>query len=477
VVKIFADASKAAESELKRFNTLSDEYNAANDRYCLLAILAVVGGLLLSSSAIFFTISRGIVRPIKDLQAVMRRLADRDFDLSVPGTARRDEVGSMAQAVQVFKDSGIAMRRMEAEAAAQRASREADGAAAAAEREAVAARLAEVVDSLANGLGNLADGDLTVALTTPFAPQYERLRNDFNGAVGRLQTVMRNISAHVQAISSGTGEIASASADLAKRTEQQAANLEQTAATLDEITATVRQTATGSARAQSVAANAKQEAEQSGVVVGDAVAAMGEIEGSARQIGQIIGVIDEIAFQTNLLALNAGVEAARAGEAGRGFAVVASEVRALAQRAADAAKEIKALITTSMQQVERGVRLVGETGQALTRIQTGVGEINTSINEIAASAQEQASGLAEVNTAVNEMDQVTQQNAAMVEQSTAATHSLSQETQSLSQAMASFRLPDSAPAAHRARPAAPPKRPMAVGNTALKPDAENWDSF
>jgi methyl-accepting chemotaxis protein len=167
---------------------------------------------------------------------------------------------------------------------------------------------------------------------------------------------------------------------------------------------------------------------------------MGEIETSARKIGQIIGVIDEIAFQTNLLALNAGVEAARAGEAGRGFAVVAQEVRALAQRAADAAKEIKVLVSTSMQQVERGVRLVGETGAALRRIQTGIAEINQAVAEIAASAREQAMGLAEVNTAVNQMDQTTQQNAAMVEQSTAATHSLATETAELNRAVGRFRV-------------------------------------
>ena len=173
-------------------------------------------------------------------------------------------------------------------------------------------------------------------------------------------------------------------------------------------------------------------------MVGKAITAMGEIEGSARQIGQIIGVIDEIAFQTNLLALNAGVEAARAGDAGRGFAVVASEVRALAQRSAEAAKEIKALISASSQQVGQGVQLVGETGQALQRIDGEVTRINELVIEIATSAHEQAIGLEQVNAAVNQMDQVTQQNAAMVEESTAASHALAREADNLTELMSQF---------------------------------------
>jgi methyl-accepting chemotaxis protein len=187
-------------------------------------------------------------------------------------------------------------------------------------------------------------------------------------------------------------------------------------------------------------ATAKTDAENSGEVVGQAVTAMGEIEQSSHQISSIIGVIDEIAFQTNLLALNAGVEAARAGDAGRGFAVVASEVRALAQRSAEAAKEIKALISASSTQVAAGVNLVGETGKALKRIVTQIAEINGVVTDIAASAQEQATGLNEVNAAVNQMDQVTQQNAAMVEESTAASYALAQEADELSRMMSQFKV-------------------------------------
>jgi methyl-accepting chemotaxis protein len=255
---------------------------------------------------------------------------------------------------------------------------------------------------------------------------------------------MRSIVTNTSGLRTGTEEITQASDDLSRRTEQQAASLEETAAALDEITATVRKTAEGAKQARDVVSQTRSDAEQSGEVVRHAVAAMSSIEQSSQQISQIIGVIDEIAFQTNLLALNAGVEAARAGDAGRGFAVVASEVRALAQRSAEAAKEIKTLISTSAKQVGAGVKLVGETGESLGRIVIQVAEITTVVTEIAASAQEQATGLHEVNTAINQMDQVTQQNAAMVEQSTAASHALAQETSELVRLTERFQIGDTA---------------------------------
>ncbi|HST92598.1 MAG TPA: methyl-accepting chemotaxis protein, partial [Brevundimonas sp.] len=253
----------------------------------------------------------------------------------------------------------------------------------------------------------------------------------------------------------------------------------------DEITATENRTATASRQASETVKAAKRDAETSGIVVRDAVSAMGAIEKSAQEISQIIGVIDEIAFQTNLLALNAGVEAARAGDAGRGFAVVASEVRALAQRSAEAAKEIKVLISASTTQVNSGVSLVGQTGDALDRIVGRVAEIDGLVSEIAASAQEQATGLQQVNTAVNQMDQVTQQNAAMVEESTAASHALSQEAETLAASVSRFEIGAVARPA-RAAPAAA-HRPVAVlktvgrGGAALKPafvgSEEGWEEF
>src|SRR6202041_995819 len=239
------------------------------------------------------------------------------------------------------------------------------------------------------------------------------------------------IAANTQGVRSGAEEITQASDDLSRRTEQQAASLEETAAALDQITATVRRTAEVANEARDLASTSKADAERSGEVVRQTVGAMDGIETSSKQITNIIGVIDEIAFQTNLLALNAGVEAARAGEAGGGFAVVASERRALAQRSAEAAKEIKALIMASRGQVEQGVDLVAETGKALERIFTQVAEIDKVVSGIASSAQEEATGLQEVNTAVNQRDQVPKQNGGMVEDSTAGSHTLAQETEEL----------------------------------------------
>ena len=290
------------------------------------------------------------------------------------------------------------------------------------------------------GLSRLAANDIERGIDRAFKPAFEQLRLDFNVANDTLRSALSQIVRGSATIQSASAEIASASDSLSGRTEQQAASLEQTAAALDEITATVNRTADSASHAREIVLSAKLDAEKSGKVVQDAVGAMSAIERSAGQISSIIGVIDEIAFQTNLLALNAGVEAARAGEAGRGFAVVASEVRSLAQRSADAAKEIKALISTSTGQVSEGVDLVGQAGKALTRIAEQVTEITAIVTEISSSAREQATGLAEVNTAVNQMDQITQQNAAMVEEVTAASRSLASEASELAGLVGEFQV-------------------------------------
>lgn len=348
---------------------------------------------------------------------------------------------------------------------------------------------AQMFSTLADGLDRLASGDLTYRITTAVGADHVKVRDDFNAAMARLQDAMKHVATSTRGIESGTEEIAAASEDLSRRTEQQAASLEETAAALDEITATVRKTASGAKAANEVVTAARTEAEKGGGVVSDAVEAMSAIEKSSVQIAQIIGVIDEIAFQTNLLALNAGVEAARAGDAGRGFAVVAQEVRALAQRSADAAKEIKALISASTTQVSAGVKLVDQTGDALRRIVARVLEINGVVNEIASSAVEQSTALNEVNTAVNQMDQMTQQNAAMVEESTAATQSLKGEACELSRLIGGFSIgQDSAPVV-RAPQRTPPSsarpvrtlRPRQTGSAALAtkaaPDADGWEEF
>ena len=298
---------------------------------------------------------------------------------------------------------------------------------------------AEVVDQLSEGLESLADGDLTYRLDQPFTEDYEKIRSSFNSAVDRLQEAITGVVENANGINTGASEVSQAADDLSRRTENQAATLEETAAALDELTASVKSAADGANKANAAVSDAKGNAESSGAVVQNAVAAMSEIEKSSSQISQIIGVIDDIAFQTNLLALNAGVEAARAGDAGRGFAVVASEVRALAQRSSDAAKEIKGLISDSSQQVEKGVDLVGQAGNALKDIVESVADISTLVNEIAASAHEQSTGISEINTAVNQMDQGTQQNAAMVEQTTAASHTLTSDAETLVQLVSRFK--------------------------------------
>ncbi|HEV7353297.1 MAG TPA: methyl-accepting chemotaxis protein [Brevundimonas sp.] len=305
---------------------------------------------------------------------------------------------------------------------------------------------------IADGLSKLASKELTVRIDGEIDPSFEQVRNDFNAALTTLETTLAAIRSSAGQVEGASAEIARAAEDLGRRTEQQAASLEQSAAALDEITATVQRSAEGASQAANAASEARKKAEVSGQVMRNAVAAMSEIQASSAKIGDIIGVIDEIAFQTNLLALNAGVEAARAGEAGRGFAVVASEVRALAQRSAEAAKEIKTLITTSGDQVKRGSHLVSETGEALGAIVAAIAHIDTLVGEIAASTKEQASGMSEVNAAVNQMDQVTQQNAAMVEQATAAAANLRMEAANVSSLVAQFALREAAASMPRGMP-------------------------
>jgi methyl-accepting chemotaxis protein len=297
---------------------------------------------------------------------------------------------------------------------------------------------AVAVDAIALGLSKLAAKDLTYRMPANLAEGFRKVATDFNEAIAQVAETMVDVAHSADAVRTGTAQISTASDDLSRRTEQQAASLEETAAALDEITATVKRSSDGATQARAVVTTANEDAKTSSAVVAQTVEAMDAIAKSSQQIGQIIGVIDEIAFQTNLLALNAGVEAARAGEAGRGFAVVASEVRALAQRSAQAAKEIKDLISTSSAQVDRGVQLVAETGKSLDRIMSKVGEISTVIIGIAGGAKEQATNLSEINTAINQMDQMTQQNAAMAEQATAASRSLSEESERLSGLIGQF---------------------------------------
>ena len=398
------------------------------------AVALVIAGLM------GWLLSHTIAAPVAAMTAAMRRLSAGDNSVEVPAVGRQDEVGQMADAVTVFKTAAIEKLRVEAEAAAQRAAAEAERAQREREKAVEAEADSLAINALGEGLDRMASGDLTFRITAQLAPKTAQLKSNFNTAAERLRDALRGINGVTGGIHAGSEEIAQASDDLSRRTEQQAASLEETAAALDEITATVRKTASGALEVSGLVAQARAGAERSGAIVEQAVSAMSQIESSSAQVNQIISVIDEIAFQTNLLALNAGVEAARAGEAGKGFAVVAQEVRALAQRSAEAAKEIKALISTSTQQVGAGVDLVAQTGEALRAIVGQVASIDALVKEIAASAQEQSTGLHQVNVAVNQMDQVVQQNAAMVEEATAATHSLKGEAGELAVLVSRFQV-------------------------------------
>ncbi|MES5099606.1 methyl-accepting chemotaxis protein [Agrobacterium sp. BA1120] len=396
------------------------------------AIVAVAGMLI---------VVRRVAGPIGALTSTMNDLAGGNTALDVPFADRKDEIGKMAGSVEVFRLAAIRNKQLEAETEINRQRSEEERVATQRTAEAEAeARLVQATSTFAVSMKRLAAGDLLCELNEPLTSQFEALRQDFNSSVRQLRETLSSVGQSVSTVTSGSHEISSASDDLAKRTEQQAASLEETAAALEQITANVTSTSKRSAEARGVVRTAREKASNSSDVVRNAVAAMEKIEDSSKQIGQIIGVIDEIAFQTNLLALNAGVEAARAGEAGKGFAVVAQEVRELAQRSAKAAKEIKELIGNSAIAVGEGVRLVSDTGTGLGEIAELVQSVNVHMEAIATAAQEQSVGLAEVNTAVNHMDQATQQNAAMVEEMNAAGASLAQESANLNDLLSNFQL-------------------------------------
>jgi methyl-accepting chemotaxis protein len=489
IADAFIERNKVVVARADRLKTALKEKAQAT---IFITYAFMLGGLAIVIGIGVVGARAGIVAPLNGLLDVMKRLAQGDYQARIDGVERRDEIGAMSRALEVLKAAGLAKERLEAEADSQRSLSDQERRRNEEARTQSAQEQAKVVNALGAGLEQLAKGDLTFRLHQAFTADYEKLRTDFNTAMAQLQHTVTMAVGRTAGLHAGGVEIAEASDGLSKRTEQQAASLEETAAALDQITATVKKTAEGAVHARKVVSDATAETEKSSQVVKDAVGAMTGIEESARHISQIIGVIDEIAFQTNLLALNAGVEAARAGDAGKGFAVVASEVRALAQRSAEAAKEIKTLISTSTNQVAEGVARVDETGRALERIAAYVAQINSVVAEIAGSAQEQATGLHEVNTAVNQMDQMTQQNAAMVEQATAASHSLREEAEGLASLMDRFRIgeTDAGIAQSARRPAPASRRPNPVhtlqkkvaasgggGRAAASPDAGGWEEF
>lgn len=439
-----------------------DASSARQENAIMIAtVTLVVGGLMLIGVAgtLARMLGRNIARPITELTATMGQLASGNSKVAIPHVDRPDELGDMARAVTIFRDAALA---------------KADGDTA----------QAEVVEELGKGLEALSAGDMTYVITRPFDSRYERLRASFNASVEGLEKSLSQVAECARNVHTGSSEIRAASEDLSNRTEQQAASIEETAAATKDVTETVKQTAEGANTLRQSMTEVQADAKQGGDVVRRAVDAMQAIRKGSEQVTQIIDVIDGIAFQTNLLALNAGVEAARAGDAGKGFAVVANEVRGLAQRSAEAAKDIKELITTSSEQVLTGVGLVDETGEMLERILSKIGSVTDLISEMANSAQAQAANLGSVNAAIGDMDRMTQQNAAMVEEATACTRNLARQADELDMLVKRFRLRmgwSAAPASPIAPPVAAPARaasvPAVVGNLAVKRTDDDWSEF
>jgi methyl-accepting chemotaxis protein len=482
-------ASEKIEAMAKAASYMAQVQAASGQNMMILAI--ILGAVSAVSLAVFSRIS--ISSPVRGLAADMLRLGKGELEIELKGQQRRDEIGDISRAVRSFQ----AWMASQALAETQKNERQRQAERELSERQSAidnskAEDLKVFVHAVEDGFNGLAEGDLTVRMNQAVAPEFEPIRAKFNESIEKLEDTIGSVVNAISAIRVGLTQITVASADLSQRTEQQAASLEETVAALAEVTRGVNDTAGEAGHAQVAAVSATKNAEKGGAIVAQAVAAMSQIEESSGKVGKIIGVIDEIAFQTNLLALNAGVEAARAGEAGRGFAVVAQEVRGLAQRSAEAAKEIKDLISTSSAQVVLGVELVTNSGKSLQEIVEQVSNMSGIVSGIATSAKEQSLSLREVSMAADNMDKVTQQNAAMVEETTAAAQSLTAETEALAQMVEQFRTKTGTEPARSSSLAVKPRlatsstlravtqmRTIGSGRAAVKPAPapESWEEF
>ena len=466
---------------LARINQFIDLQEAKNQAIGAKVSNTAKNFLWFMLSALLLSLTSGVfvarwamssMKPLKTLTGVMHSLAKGETDLMIPSTSRQDEIGDIARAVEVFRQNSIERRRLEKEAqdfqnklddklkqtetafqdAANKAREEQeaanairdnmdkDRAQAEQERQAYSEQQSEVVKKVANALQKLANGDLTYRLDKEFPTDYETLRSNFNGAMEDLETAMKSISLSARDMTNVAIDISSESNELLEKTNTQMEGLTDTSKALDNLTHSITQNAQSADDITSAANVAKNAAEESGRVVLQAVAAMDAISNSSQEINKIIGVIEEIAFQTNLLALNAGVEAARAGESGRGFAVVATEVRALAQRSAQAAEDIKELISASSDHVNSGVTMVTNSGEALENISQRVEDIVKHINVMTDLASSQSEGIAQTNNAVLEMDKTSQENARMVERSTNESQTLVKKADQLTKLVAKFKV-------------------------------------
>ncbi len=407
-----------ADKLLQTFVTQAERTRSSATLELVLAAAFVL--LLIVAIVVFgFMTMRSITRLIKAIAAAMRRLAAGDLAVAVPAIERKDELGDMARALLVFRAAAIEKRCLESQTEDERR---------------------HVTGLVADGLAQLAARNLSYRMPDAMPPAFAKLRTDYNLALNQLERAMLSVNGRAEGIYAGSENAAAGADGIARRTKQQAARMDETAAALDLITTTVQRSADGAAHVSDFVRNARAEAEQGGTVALKATRAMAEIEMSSRQIGQIIGVIEEIAAQTNLLALNAAIEASRGGQSGRGFAVVATEIRTLAQRSQRAADQVKALISVSVANVERGVTLVDQTGVALARILTQVAEVSVEVTQIAESARTQSDTLAALNAAMREIDRATKENTHLLEGGNEASRALAAETKGLTDLVGSFRV-------------------------------------
>jgi len=435
--------SKSVAALKQQFMTQTQESNktidALRDRSKTIAMTNVFVILIVCVAAVIAT-HRFAIQPLQWITFTFKELVHGSTNYDIDEARRPDEIGELGRTYTEFRkialDRNEAAKRAEEQAALTEAERRKNET----ERAQVAASQEQIIEVLSGGLAKVAQHDLRSRIDALVPPAYEVLKQNFNSAIENLQEALEAVVKGVESVNSTTQEIGCAADDLARRTEQQAASLEETAAAVQEVYTGVKNNSEGAQRAREMVASAISQVEKSNHIAQNTIDAMTRIEKSSSDISQIIGVIDEIAFQTNLLALNAGVEAARAGEAGRGFAVVASEVRALAQRSAEAAKQIKQLISASAGEVADGVKFVSETRDALHRFVALMTEINRVVSQTATTALEQLNSIQQINVALQQMDQDTQKNAAMVEETTAATHGLRQEASGLALTVKAFNI-------------------------------------
>ncbi|CAK0754289.1 methyl-accepting chemotaxis protein [Azospirillaceae bacterium] len=442
-------------------------------------LLSLLGAAILIAALIAYAITRSITHPLKILQSNMKRLAEGDLASVIPFIDLTNEMGQIAQTVHVFKENAIEKRNMDA-TEQQRLDVEKKAVAAQAEREriigheiaqlitavgsgdlsqrldltnkdgflltmskninALTDTIERIINDLSHVLSGLAEGDLTRRINTEYHGAFQNVKNNVNATSHKLIEMVAQINTAADALATSAGDVSAGSADLADRTEEQASSLEESAASLEELSGAVRASAESAKNASSRADQARQSGEQGAMIAASAADAMKRISDASHKITDIIGVIDEIAFQTNLLALNAAVEAARAGDAGKGFAVVAQEVRILAQRSAQASKEIKSLILSSDSEVKTGVDQVRRAGDALSGIIAIVHEVASMINVIAQTGAEQATALSEINVSIGQMEEITQKNASLVEETSAAAQTMTDMVSNLRALIGFFRI-------------------------------------